>query len=341
MLAGRYPSEDFAGLRPRLVWDRTTGTLHGRPGGQRLAVTNGGHHPRPRPVRRVPGRRSATVRQALAPGRRAGRGDGLRVAGRRRLRARRELVADRGHHRRPGAGLPAPGQPGRLPFWHGDAPGRPAELGAAIGAFCRELGAAGPRTGRPRGCARDGLDELAAANLLAYLAGQREATGYLPDDRTLVVERFRDELGDWRLVLHSPYGARVHAPWALAIAARLRERYGGMDVQALHTDDGIVIRVPGRRRPAAGRHRRARPGRGRAAGDRRAWRVGAVRRPGSGSARPARCCCPGASPAGARRCGSSGSAPRSCWRWPASTPRSRSCWRRCASACRTCSTCPA
>ena len=138
---------------------------------------------------------------------------------------------------------PAPGQPGKLPFWHGDALGRPAELGRAIGAYCRELGAAG----RPDATARlrrDGLDELAAANLVRYLTGQREATGYVPDDRTLVMERFRDELGDWRLVLHSPFGARVHAPWALAIAARLRERYGGMDVQALHTDDGIVIRVP-------------------------------------------------------------------------------------------------
>ncbi|HEY5015730.1 MAG TPA: crosslink repair DNA glycosylase YcaQ family protein, partial [Streptosporangiaceae bacterium] len=122
-------------------------------------------------------------------------------------------------------------------------PGRPAELGAAIGAYCRELGAAGDEraTARLRG---EGLDELAASNLLSYLSSQREATGYLPDDRTLVVERFRDELGDWRLVLHSPYGGKLHAPWALAIAARLRERYGGMDVQAVHTDDGIVIRVP-------------------------------------------------------------------------------------------------
>src|ERR1035438_5672717 len=119
---------------------------------------------------------------------------------------------------------PAPGQPGKLPFWHGDAPGRPAALGRALRA--------------------DGLDELAAANLVRYLTAQREATGYVPDDRTLVMERFRDELGDWRLVLHSPFGAQVHAPWALAIAARLRERYPGMDVQAMHTDDGIVVRVP-------------------------------------------------------------------------------------------------
>ena len=138
---------------------------------------------------------------------------------------------------------PAPGQPGRLPFWHGDTPGRPAELGRAIGAACRSL--ARPLSpGGSVALARAGLDELAARNLVRYLADQRAATGYVPDDRTLVVERFRDELGDWRVVLHSPYGDRVHAPWALAIAARLRERYGGMDVQALHTDDGILIRVP-------------------------------------------------------------------------------------------------
>jgi len=138
---------------------------------------------------------------------------------------------------------PAPGQPGKLPFWHGDTPGRPAELGRAIGAAVRELSAAGEHEAL-RKLEQAGLDELAARNLIRYLAEQRTATGHVPDDRTLVVERFRDELGDWRVVLHSPYGDRVHAPWALAIAARLRERYGGMDVQALHTDDGIIIRVP-------------------------------------------------------------------------------------------------
>jgi ATP-dependent Lhr-like helicase len=137
---------------------------------------------------------------------------------------------------------PAPGQPGKLPFWHGDAPGRPAELGRALGAFSRELSALGPDQARERVRAA-GLDEWAAGNLLAYLAEQREATGYVPDDRTLVVERFRDELGDWRLVVHSPYGALVHAPWALAMTARLRERYG-VDAQAVHSDDGIVLRIP-------------------------------------------------------------------------------------------------
>ena len=248
MLAGRYPSEEFAELRPRLVWDRTTGMLHGRPGGQRLAVTSGGT---------IPDRGLFGVFLAASQ-----RGDGKnshRVG---------ELDEEMVYESRVGDVFvlgasswrieditadqvlvsPAPGQPGKLPFWHGDAPGRPAELGRALGAYCRELSEAGEQEATAR-LRADGLDELAAANLVRYLSAQREATGYVPDDRTLVMERFRDELGDWRLVLHSPFGAQVHAPWALAIAARLRERYEGMDVQAMHTDDGIVIRVPDTEEP--------------------------------------------------------------------------------------------
>jgi ATP-dependent Lhr-like helicase len=244
MLAGRYPSEDFAGLRPRVVWDRTTGKLTGRPGSQRLAVSNGGT---------IPDRGLFGVFLAGGQTDRSGR-HSRRVG---------ELDEEMVYESRVGDVFvlgatswrieditadqvlvsPAPGQPGRLPFWKGDAPGRPAELGAAIGAYCRELGAVSEEQATSR-LRAEGLDELAARNLVRYLHEQREATGYLPDDRTLVLERFRDELGDWRLVLHSPYGAQLHAPWALAIAARLRERYGGMDVQAQHTDDGIVIRVP-------------------------------------------------------------------------------------------------
>ncbi len=242
MLAGRYPSEEFAELRPRLIWDRTTGTLRGRPGAQRLAVTSGGT---------IPDRGLFGV--FLAGPQRQGR-NSHRVG---------ELDEEMVYESRVGDVFvlgasswrigdisadqvlvsPAPGQPGRLPFWHGDTVGRPAELGRAVGEFCREIAAAGRSQAATR-LRNAGLDDLAAQNLIRYLEGQREATGYLPDDRTLVMERFRDELGDWRLVLHSPYGARVHAPWALAIAARLRERYEGMDVQALHTDDGIVLRAP-------------------------------------------------------------------------------------------------
>jgi ATP-dependent Lhr-like helicase len=137
---------------------------------------------------------------------------------------------------------PAPGQPGRLPFWKGDTLGRPVELGRALGEFTRELGALPRAKARERVLA-SGLDEWAADNLLSYLDEQRQATGHLPDDRTIVVERFRDELGDWRVAIHSPFGSQVHAPWALVVAARLRERFG-VDVQAMHADDGIVLRLP-------------------------------------------------------------------------------------------------
>jgi ATP-dependent helicase Lhr and Lhr-like helicase len=240
MLAGRYPSEEFAGLRPRIVWDRVAGTIRARPGAQRLAVTSGGTIPDrglfgvflASDTSRQP-RRVGELDEEMVYESRVG---DVFVLGASSWRIE-DITPDRV------LVTPAPGQPGKLPFWHGDTPGRPAELGRAIGAAVRELSAAGDSEAAAK-LEQAGLDELAARNLIRYLAEQRTATGYLPDDRTLVVERFRDELGDWRVVLHSPYGDRVHAPWALAIAARLRERYGGMDVQALHTDDGIIIRVP-------------------------------------------------------------------------------------------------
>src|SRR6516162_10171340 len=240
MLAGRYPGEEFAGLRPRVVWDRVTGVIHGRPGAQRLAVTSGGTIPDrglfgvflPAAESRQP-RRVGELDEEMVYESRVG---DVFVLGASSWRIE-DITPDRV------IVLPAPGQPGKLPFWHGDTAGRPAELGKAIGAKIREL-AALPDEAAVTSLMGSGLDELAARNLVRYLADQRHATGHVPDDRTLVVERFRDELGDWRVVLHSPYGDRVHAPWALAIAARLRERYGGMDVQALHTDDGIIIRVP-------------------------------------------------------------------------------------------------
>ncbi len=248
MLAGRYPSEEFAELRPRLVWDRTTGLLHGRPGGQRLAVTSGGTIPDRglfgvflAASQRGDGKNSHRVGELDEEMVYESRVGDVFVLGASSWRIE-EITADQV------LVSPAPGQPGKLPFWHGDAPGRPAELGRALGAYCRELSEAGEQDATAR-LRADGLDELAAANLVRYLSAQREATGYVPDDRTLVMERFRDELGDWRLVLHSPFGAQVHAPWALAIAARLRERYQGMDVQAMHTDDGIVIRVPDTEEP--------------------------------------------------------------------------------------------
>ncbi|SDU76121.1 ATP-dependent helicase [Jiangella alkaliphila] len=240
MLAGRYPSDEFAELRPRLVWDRTGGVLRGRPGAQRLAVTSGGT---------IPDRGLFGVFLVGSDPRRGGARVGeldeemvyeSRVGDVFALGATSWRIEDITHDRV--MVFPAPGHPGKLPFWHGDTLGRPAELGAAVGGFVREINKLPDPKARER-AASAGLDEWAVDNLVDYIRDQRQATGHVPDDRTLVVERFRDELGDWRLVVHSPYGARVHAPWALAIGARLRERYG-VDVQAAHADDGIVLRIP-------------------------------------------------------------------------------------------------
>ncbi len=238
LLSGRYPSSEFATLRPRLVYDRVAGTLTGRPGSQRLAVTSGGT---------IPDRGLFAVYLAggEGPGRRVGELDEEMVYESRvgdviALGATSWRIEDITHDRV--LVTPAPGVPGRLPFWKGDSLGRPAALGEAVGGLVRELGGLSPGDGRARVMAA-GLDEWAADNLVEYVASQRESVGAVPSDRTLVVERCRDELGDWRLVLHSPYGLAVHAPWALAIGARLRERYG-VDGQAVPSDDGIVVRVP-------------------------------------------------------------------------------------------------
>ena len=236
LLSGRYPSDEFAELRPRIVWDRVTGNLSARPGAQRLAVTSGGT---------IPDRGLFGVFLVGEKASRVGELDEEMVYESRvgdvfALGATSWRIEDITHDRV--LVSPAPGQPGRLPFWKGDQMGRPAELGAAIGAFTRELSAMPDESAAAR-CRDAGLDAWAADNLVTFLAEQRQATGTLPTDRTILVERFRDELGDWRIVVHSPYGAQVHAPWALAIAVRLRERYG-IDAQALPGDDGIVLRVP-------------------------------------------------------------------------------------------------
>ncbi|GAA8844673.1 ATP-dependent helicase [Helicobacter pylori] len=238
MLAGRYPSEDFAELRPRITWDRVAGTIVGRRGAQRLAVTSGGTIP-------DRGLYGVFLAGGDGPGRRVGELDEEMVYESRvgdvfTLGTSSWRIEDITHDQV--LVTPAPGQPGRLPFWHGDQLGRPAELGAAVGGFVREVGGLGRAAAHTR-LAEAGLDEWARDNLLAYLDEQRSATGHLPDDRTIVVERFRDEIGDWRVALHSPFGAQVHAPWALAIAGRMRERFG-IDVQAMHGDDGIVLRLP-------------------------------------------------------------------------------------------------
>ncbi|MFI5956957.1 ATP-dependent helicase [Cryptosporangium sp. NPDC051539] len=239
MLAGRYPSDDFAELRPRLVWDRVTGVLTARPGAHRLVVTSGGTIP-DRGLFGV-----FIVGQPGEPGRRVGELDEEMVYESRvgdvfLLGSTSWRIEEITHDRV--LVTPAPGQPARMPFWKGDTAGRPVELGRAIGGFLRELSGLDEEARSARAAAA-GLDERAVTNLFAYLDEQRAATGRLPDDRTILVERFRDELGDWRVVVHSLFGTPVNGPWALAIAARLRERTG-LDVQALHSDDGIVLRLP-------------------------------------------------------------------------------------------------
>ncbi|MFC4139551.1 MULTISPECIES: ATP-dependent helicase [unclassified Microbacterium] len=237
LLAGKYPSDEFAELRPRLVWDRDAGTLTGRPGAQRIAVTSGGT---------IPDRGLFGVFVAgETTGARVGELDEEMVYESRvgdvfTLGTTSWRIAEITHDRV--NVIPAFGQPGKVPFWHGDGIGRPFELGEALGAFSREVSTTDPGKAQQR-LIDAGLDERARDNLLGYLNEQREATGTLPTDRTLTVERGHDEVGDWRIILHSPFGMKVHAPWALAISATVRERLG-VEGSAVASDDGIIVRVP-------------------------------------------------------------------------------------------------
>lgn len=238
LLSGKYPSTEFAELRPRLVYDRDAGTLIARPGAQRLAVTSGGA---------IPDRGLFTVYLATDSEKpsRVGELDEEMVYESRpgdviSLGATSWRITEITHDRV--LVVPAPGQPARLPFWRGDSVGRPAELGAAVGAFTGELARLG-RDEFDERCQTMGFDEYAANNLWQLLDEQRQATTVVPTDTTFVVERFRDELGDWRVILHSPYGLRVHGPLALAVARRLRERYG-IDEKPTASDDGIIVRLP-------------------------------------------------------------------------------------------------
>ncbi len=231
MLDGRYPSDRFAELRPRIVWDRTRGTMHGRKGARQLVVTNAGT---------IPDRGLYGVH--LPDGRRVG-----------------ELDEEMVYEARPGQTFllgattwrieeitrdrvivtPAPGLPGAVPFWKGDGIGRPAELGRAIGAFSREA-----VSREPKELAKEyDLDRRAAENLVAYLREQQAATRVVPSDETIVVERFRDEIGDWRLCVLSPFGGRVHSAWGLALGQKIREEHQ-LEADAIWSDDGIVIHLP-------------------------------------------------------------------------------------------------
>ncbi|MEP7360352.1 MAG: helicase-related protein, partial [Chloroflexota bacterium] len=257
MLAGHYPGDEFAELRPRVIWDRAAGTVESRRDARTVAVISGGTIPDRGlfGVYLVDDADGATTRSRSSKnggGRRVGELDEEMVYETREgeviLLGASAWRVDQITHDRVLV-TPAPGEPGKVPFWKGEGPGRPVELGRALGELTRNLGDAAMEGARGRARAEKALrddaqlDELAAKNLLDYLAEEREVTGALPTDRTIVLERFRDELGDWRICLLSPFGARVHAPWALAIEARLRERLG-LEVQPMWSDDGIVVRLP-------------------------------------------------------------------------------------------------
>ncbi len=231
MLDGRYPSQEFGELRPRLVWDRVAGTIRARSGARQLAVANAGTIPDRGlfSVNLPDGRRVGELDEEMVYEARAGQTFLLGATSWRIEQITRDRVVV----------TPAPGVPGAVPFWHGEGVGRPRELGEAIGAFARVAVRQDEAT-----LQRDyDLDRRAASNLLAFLREQEAATGVVPSDRTLVVERFRDEIGDWRLCVLSPYGGRVHAAWALALSARIRDGYG-LEADAIWSDDGIIVHLP-------------------------------------------------------------------------------------------------
>ena len=244
MLAGQYPSDEFAELRPRIIWDRSTGAITSRGDAKTVAIVNGGT---------IPDRGLYGV--FLGEG-------GPRVG---------ELDEEMVFETRPGETFllgattwrveaithdrvivaPAPGEPGKMPFWRGDGVARPLEFGRAVGAFTRELAEATDESALlSRLQDEHDLDERAARNLVAYVADQQEATGAIPTDRTIVIERYLDELGDWRVVILTPFGGQVHAPWALALEAILSDR-SGFEVQAIWSDDGIAVRFAGSEVPPA------------------------------------------------------------------------------------------
>jgi ATP-dependent Lhr-like helicase len=247
MLSGRYPSDEFAELRPRLTWDRTEGTIKAREGAKRIAIINGGT---------IPDRGLYGVylsSEETRGSRRVGELDEEMVFEARPgevflLGASSWRIDEITHDRV--LVSPAPGQPGKMPFWHGDRPGRPPELGRAVGALARELAALPLRDSEKRLQNDHGLDRLAAQNLTRYLADQAAATGEVPSDRAIILERCLDELGDYRVCVLSPFGARVHAPWCTAVLGRLRAAIDGA-IEGVWSDDGMVFRLPGADEPPA------------------------------------------------------------------------------------------
>ncbi|MGO8758760.1 MAG: DEAD/DEAH box helicase, partial [Terracidiphilus sp.] len=244
LLSGRYPSDEFAELRPRLTWDRMRNVVTARDGAARLAILNAGT---------IPDRGLYGVFLAFTEGKpvRVGELDEEMVFESHPnetfiLGASTWRITDITHDRV--LVTPAPGEPGKMPFWKGDGPGRPLEFGRRIGAMVRELRGLPQAAALTRLVSEHDLDPGAAENLLRFLADQAEATGQVPDDRTIVVERCRDELGDWRVCVLTPFGSRIHIPWAMAVAARIRAA-GGPEVETLWGDDGFVLRFPDTEEP--------------------------------------------------------------------------------------------
>ena len=281
LLSGGFASADLADLAPRLTWDRDSGTLTARPGAQRAAVTASGTIPDrgafpvvlPEGAQDGGRRRVGELDEEMVNETAVG---DIITLGTTSWRVR-EIGADRV------VVDPAPGRSARLPFWRGEGPGRPAATGAAKGAFLREAaglvegvgaGTAGavvtgpsaqpanpgaasagplaqPDAGAGPSAAPDlvsrlaaaGLDASARSNLIALLREQRAATGVVPSDTVLVLERCEDESGSLRLILHSPFGRRVHEPWAMGVRERVR-RGLGIEPQVVVADDGIVLQLP-------------------------------------------------------------------------------------------------
>jgi ATP-dependent Lhr-like helicase len=239
LLSGRYPSDEFAELRPRLTWDRVRNVISAREGAGRLAILNAGT---------IPDRGMYGVFLAHTDGKsvRVGELDEEMVFESHTnetfiLGASTWRIVDITHDRV--LVEPAPGEPGKMPFWKGDGPGRPLEFGRRIGALVRELRDMPRPAAMTRLVTEHDLDPGAAENLLQFLGDQEAATGMVPDDRTIVIERCRDELGDWRVCVLTPFGSRIHIPWAMAVAARIRAA-AGTDVETLWGDDGFVLRFP-------------------------------------------------------------------------------------------------
>jgi ATP-dependent Lhr-like helicase len=239
LLSGRYPSDEFAELRPRLTWDRIRNVVTAREGAARLAILNAGT---------IPDRGLYGVFLAFTEGKavRVGELDEEMVFESHPnetfiLGASTWRIVDITHDRV--TVTPAPGEPGKMPFWKGDGPGRPLEFGRRIGAMVRELRAIHPKAALARLVTEHDLDPGAAENLMRFLSDQAEVTGQVPDDRTIVIERTRDELGDWRVCVLTPFGSRIHIPWSMAVSARIRAA-GGPEVETLWGDDGFVLRFP-------------------------------------------------------------------------------------------------